>query len=173
MNIRITFHLICRWQTLVDDPSLTIAEARNPTNGNNELFEMMVNDPNVLGFTGANGAIASMNLGLTQGIHYERVGNARKLAPTEYTFNSRLGFISLRQALNNAEVLAVSYEYTMNGGDVSGRNTFSRWLQRAGCLDAENAEIEHYAIDFEQRCSVTIVAHHDEKRLLDAGVRTE
>ena len=100
---------------LVDDPDLTITDARNPTNGNNELFGMMVSDPNVLGFTGANGAIGSMNLQLTQGIHYERVGNARKLAPTEYTYNSRLGFISLRQALNNAEVLAVSYEYTLGG----------------------------------------------------------
>ena len=76
---------------------------------------MMVNNPDVMGFTGANGAIGAMGLGLTQGIHYERVGNARKLAPTEFSYNSRLGFISLRQALNNAEVLAVAYEYTLNG----------------------------------------------------------
>ena len=89
-------------ETLVGD---SVTAQRNPTNANNQLFDMMVNDPNVLGFTGANGAIAGMGLGLTQGIHYERVGNARKLAPTEYTYNARLGFISLRQALNNAEVL--------------------------------------------------------------------
>ncbi|MBL6865457.1 MAG: cell surface protein SprA, partial [Flavobacteriales bacterium] len=87
----------------------------NPTNANNALFDMMVNNPDVMGFTGANGAIGAMGLGLTQGIHYERVGNARKLAPTEFSYNSRLGFISLRQALNNAEVLAVAYEYTLNG----------------------------------------------------------
>ena len=48
-------------------------------------------------------------------MHYERVGNARRLSPSEFTYNSRLGFISLRQALNNAEVLAVAYEYTLNG----------------------------------------------------------
>ena len=99
-------------ETLVGD---SVTAQRNPTNANNQLFDMMVNDPNVLGFTGANGAIASMGLGLTQGIHYERVGNARKLAPTEFTYNARLGFISLRQALNNAEVLAVAYEYTLGG----------------------------------------------------------
>ena len=52
---------------------------------------------------------------MVQGLHYERVGNARMLSPSEYTYNSRLGFISLRQALNNAEVLAVSYEYTLAG----------------------------------------------------------
>jgi len=59
--------------------------------------------------------ISAMGMGYQQGIHYERVGNARKLTSSEYTFNTRLGFISLRQALNNAEVLAVSYEYTLGG----------------------------------------------------------
>lgn len=100
---------------LVDGPDLAITEARNPSNLNNELFATMTGNEDVMGYTGANGAIALLGLGLEQGIHYERVGNARKLAPTEYSFNSRLGFISLRQALNNAEVLAVSYEYTLGG----------------------------------------------------------
>ena len=48
-------------ETLVGD-SVTLQ--RNPTNANNQLFDMMVNNPNVLGFTGANSAIAGMNLGL-------------------------------------------------------------------------------------------------------------
>jgi hypothetical protein len=87
----------------------------NPDNENNELYSIMTGNPDVLNYTGANAAIESLGLGLRQGIHYERVGNARKLNSSEYTFNSRLGFISLRQALNNAEVLAVSYEYTLNG----------------------------------------------------------
>ena len=39
----------------------------------------------------------------------------QKLTPSEFTFNSKLGFISLRQSLNNAEVLAVAYEYTLDG----------------------------------------------------------
>ncbi len=46
---------------------------------------------------------------------YEVVQNARKLATTEYTFNARLGYISLNQALNGNEVLAVAYEYTIGG----------------------------------------------------------
>ena len=37
------------------------------------------------------------------------------MAPTEFSYNDRLGFISLRQSLNNAEVLAVAYEYTLEG----------------------------------------------------------
>lgn len=51
----------------------------------------------------------------TQAINYERVNNARRLASTEYTFNTRLGYISLNQALNYDEVLAVAYQYTLNG----------------------------------------------------------
>ena len=48
------------------DPDLTITDARNPTNAQQRtLFGMMVSDnPDVLGFTGANGAIGSMGLGV-------------------------------------------------------------------------------------------------------------
>lgn len=87
----------------------------NPDNENNELYSLLMTNPDILNFTGANAAILNLGLGMRQGIHYERVGNARKLNASEYTYNSRLGFVSLRQALNNAEVLAVSYEYTLNG----------------------------------------------------------
>jgi cell surface protein SprA len=53
--------------------------------------------------------------GLTQGIHFEKVENARKLNPNEYTFNSKLGFISLNMRLNPDQVLAVSYQYQVIG----------------------------------------------------------
>ncbi|MBL0054344.1 MAG: cell surface protein SprA [Bacteroidetes bacterium] len=46
---------------------------------------------------------------------YERIDNAVKLNPNEYTFNPRLGFISLRSSLNPNQVLAVAYEYQVNG----------------------------------------------------------
>jgi cell surface protein SprA len=44
---------------------------------------------------------------------YEKVQFSKKLAPTEYTINKRLGFISLNAALNYDEVLAVAYQYTI------------------------------------------------------------
>ena len=93
-------------------------ERIHPDNDNNNLFQSLVNNEQVMGYTGANQALSNLNWGnqnLKQGVHYERVGNARKLTPSEFTYNSRLGFISLRQALNNAEVLAVAYEYTLEG----------------------------------------------------------
>ncbi len=46
---------------------------------------------------------------------YQGVSYARLLSPTEYTFNPRLGYISLNQALNNDDVLCVAYEYSFNG----------------------------------------------------------
>lgn len=49
------------------------------------------------------------------GKEYEKVENARKLSPAEYTINEQLGYISLNTALNNNEVLAVAYQYTYRG----------------------------------------------------------
>jgi len=52
------------------------------------------------GFGGAN---------VNEGFDYVTLENARKLTPQEYTLNTQLGYISLRQRLNNDEVLAVSF----------------------------------------------------------------
>jgi cell surface protein SprA len=49
------------------------------------------------------------------GMDYERIENARLLAPTEYTFQPQLGYISLRAPLQTDEVLAVAFEFTYNG----------------------------------------------------------
>ena len=46
---------------------------------------------------------------------YVKIDNARLLSSTEYTVHDRLGFISLNSPLNADEVLAVSFEYTLNG----------------------------------------------------------
>ena len=98
------------------EPSTEATENRAPNNYNNDLFRSLTLNQGVMDYTGANQAISTALGGdLKQGVHYERVGNARKLSPSEFTYNQRLGFISLRQALNNAEVLAVAYEYTLNG----------------------------------------------------------
>jgi cell surface protein SprA len=43
--------------------------------------------------------------------------NARKLSPSEFTYNSKLGFISLNTNLNSDQTLAVAYQYTVIGFD--------------------------------------------------------
>lgn len=51
------------------------------------------------------------------GQDFEKVENARKLSTTEYTFNSKLGFISLNTNLGPDQILAVAYQYTVIGYD--------------------------------------------------------
>ncbi len=51
-----------------------------------------------------------------QGFDYAILENARKLDPIrDYDFNTQLGYISLNQRLSNDEVLAVAFQYTVNG----------------------------------------------------------
>ena len=49
------------------------------------------------------------------GRDFEKIENARKLNEREFDFNRQLGYISLNTALNTDEVLAVAFEYTLNG----------------------------------------------------------
>lgn len=93
-----------------------------PDNPQNQLYSIVAGDPQIRGFSGSSQALS--NLGLVNGRDFERLSNARQLSPSEFTYNEKLGFISLNQSLNNAEVLAVAYQYTLNGrtyqvGDLS------------------------------------------------------
>jgi cell surface protein SprA len=49
------------------------------------------------------------------GQDFEKVEQARKLSPSEYTVHETLGYISLNSSLNTDEVLMVAYNYTANG----------------------------------------------------------
>ena len=51
--------------------------------------------------------------GLENGRDFEKLERARRLSSSEYSFNSQLGYISLNQSLNNDEVLAVAFQYTI------------------------------------------------------------
>ncbi|HBO30890.1 MAG TPA: cell surface protein SprA, partial [Leeuwenhoekiella sp.] len=52
---------------------------------------------------------------VADGSDYVSLENARQLTAAEYTLNTQLGYISLNQRLNNDEVLAVAFQYTVNG----------------------------------------------------------
>ncbi len=93
-----------------------------PDNSQNQLYSTVSGNAQIRGFSQSSQALSTLNL--VNGRDFERLSNARQLSPSEYTFNAKLGFISLNQALNNAEVLAVGYQYTLNGrtyqvGDLS------------------------------------------------------
>ena len=65
--------------------------------------------------TASNGVNLSPGSTFSEGIDYSKLENARKLSPSEYTYHPQLGYISLNQKLQNDEVLAVAYQYTIGG----------------------------------------------------------
>ena len=56
---------------------------------------------------------SNLSINFIGGQDYEKLERARKLKETEYTLHPQLGYISLNQALNNDEVLAVAFQYTV------------------------------------------------------------
>jgi len=91
-----------------------------PNNENNAL-----NPTNIGGggsqLTNAIRDIATVQSGISvpnsrEGFDYAKLENARKLVEgQEYILNKDLGYISLNQRLNNDEVLAVAFQYTIGG----------------------------------------------------------
>ena len=89
-----------------------------PDNSSNGLYAWASTQPQVRSFNGAVGVLTSQVVEpgpFQQSIDYEKVENARKLTEQEFSYNAQLGFISLNLALNNDEVLGVTYEYTYKG----------------------------------------------------------
>ena len=85
-----------------------------PDNNNaNNLFDKITNNAS---FSVRNINDVNTNLSATplnNGVDFEKLERARKLSSSEFSFNSQLGYISLNQSLNNDEVLAVAFEYTI------------------------------------------------------------
>ena len=82
-------------------------------NAANTLYQQVSTNTGITGFE--NSSAALQQLGLIASRHFEKVESARLLTPSEYTVNQRLGFISINQSLNNDEVLAVAFQYTLDG----------------------------------------------------------
>ncbi len=73
--------------------------------------------------------------GMTSGIDFEKVESARLLNSNEYTFNSKLGFISLNTRLNSDQVLAVAFQYTILGDTtVYQVGQFSNEVETPKCI---------------------------------------
>ena len=89
----------------------------NPSNKSNNLLEVLKSEfPGARNINEVTQALEPLQAyGISGGRDYEKVESARLLKPSEYTLNSTLGYISLKSAINNDEVIAVAYEYTYNG----------------------------------------------------------
>ena len=83
-----------------------------PRNGSNTLYSM-VDSSQITDISMVTSYLRG--LGFVSGVDYEKVENARLLQPSEYTFNPKLGFISLNTALTSDQVLAVAFQYQVIG----------------------------------------------------------
>ena len=91
------------------------AGAVTPYNKANTLYEYLTQSyPNVRDIQQVSSVMQDV-AGMDLGEDYEKIESARLLSSSEYTLNAALGYISLRSALNQDEVLAVAYEYTYAG----------------------------------------------------------
>ena len=89
---------------------------RYPDNAANQLYdELLTNYSIIRDVDQVANAFSSLYPDFQIGRDFEKIENARKLNDREYTLNSQLGYISLNTALNTDEVLAVAFEYTLNG----------------------------------------------------------
>ncbi len=92
-----------------------------PTNGSNNI-SIALGDPQIRDIASVDNYLSG-TYGMSQGTDYSLLQNARKLEVNEYVLNSQLGFISLNRRLNDGEVLAVAYEYTVIGSS-TGETSF-------------------------------------------------
>ncbi len=90
-----------------------------PDNSNNDFDPTAIGSTSLL--TEAVRDVATVQSGIlvpnvNEGFDYAKLENARKLINgQEYNFNKELGYISLNQRLNNDEVLAVAFQFTIGG----------------------------------------------------------
>ncbi|MFU8842866.1 MAG: cell surface protein SprA [Bacteroidales bacterium] len=92
-----------------------------PGNFSNTLFQL-VDTSKVRNINQINEYL--LGKGLIPGEDFDKIELARKLQPTEYTFNSKLGFISLNSRLNSDQTLAVAFQYQVIGGVASDSAVF-------------------------------------------------
>ena len=95
--------------------------ANLPSNDANNISELLIEDGDIRTSSGLTTGLDPYDM--EQGRDYSFVQNARQLSTSEYTLNSQLGYISLNRRLNDGEVLAVAYEYTVVGAS-NGETVF-------------------------------------------------
>jgi cell surface protein SprA len=107
-------------------PAITQAQVSGknlPSNGANRIGTEIIPAGGIRNVSLVESSLLPYNM--QNGTNYSVLENARKLNLNEYRLNSQLGFISLNRRLNDGEVLAVAYEYTV-AGEVNGstKNSF-------------------------------------------------
>ncbi|MFN8355699.1 MAG: cell surface protein SprA [Spirosomataceae bacterium] len=92
-------------------PINTTSPADNKANG---LFDRLISNT-TFRQVDQTSFVLENNFQLQKGTDYEILRGAKRLTDREYRFHPELGYISLVTPLRNDEILAVAYEYTLNG----------------------------------------------------------
>ncbi len=102
-------------ETTTYDP-LLIPNLMNlyPDNTSNDLHAKMEADDDIRKYTSASGQLIN-NYNYSAGTNFNKIENARKLRDSEFTIHPQLGYISLNRRMEDDEVLAVAYQYTVRG----------------------------------------------------------
>lgn len=90
----------------------TLTANNLPDNGSNDLYRYLAGNKTNRDPTFVNTLL--LQRGLNPVDDYEKT-YAKKLDPSEYYYNPKVGFLCLKQQLQPNDVLAVAYQYTYNG----------------------------------------------------------
>ncbi|MDP5139220.1 MAG: hypothetical protein NWP83_01975, partial [Spirosomaceae bacterium] len=82
-------------------------------NNVNNIYSQLANEETFR--TIDNTSTKLVELGLRKGSDFELLRGAKRLTDREFILQPELGYISLFTPLRNDEILAVAYEYTLNG----------------------------------------------------------
>ncbi|MGG8496354.1 cell surface protein SprA [Tenacibaculum sp. TC6] len=108
----------------VVDPAVVPVQTNGvnlPYNGVNKLDQLLTQNGEIRNVATIQNGFTNVGVtGVTQGTDFSYLQNARKLQENEYKLHPQLGFISLNRRLNDGEVLAVAYEYTVVGATQGG-----------------------------------------------------
>ena len=88
-----------------------------PDNSSNNFYDKINGNPNIRQYTSASGELIGGTYNYTAGIHFNKIENARRLTESEYFIHPQLGYISLNRKMEDDEVLAVAYQYSIRGSD--------------------------------------------------------
>lgn len=90
-----------------------------PSNNSNDFFQVIMSNAadsaKIRNINTAGSYLAGAPYYMVAGEDGVKVESARKLLPSEFTFNPKLGFISVNTALNADQTLAVAYQYQVVG----------------------------------------------------------
>ncbi len=109
-------HIFNKIPEFQETPGQPFPDNLYPSNGANGLYgEIGTNLSAVRDIQSVTAVMARFGNRFLGGRDFEKIEQARKLNQSEYTLNERLGYISLNTSLNSDEVLAVAFNFTVNG----------------------------------------------------------